>query len=1134
MIRYLICMAFLILQVISATTTSPEPSPIPTPSTIIDILSSQAQYSYFLRQIQRNGLIPIINRLENVTLLAPINLAYSGFEEELGVCSDIEVSNGKGKHDLCGFNTLEDPNIHLNDLHTSRFNHNLLRYIVDQRFRIGYLKYDEVIYNSLYKSLEDTYFPIKVSPSIESQEYIINDISAIVDPDIYSKHQRSFVQGIEKLIPLKPTICDILLNDFPLDLGGSNITFIKRLFELVFKDEEDGGKKNRLSVYQKKSKHKFNPVFPKTCQEFLNHSRTVLIPTDDYIKDSLLEFEQSYYTSLLDSLDSEKYSTTDEAIIEVKNDIFELMNQLLVLNFVGGVNGTTNGRKEFTQVDLDTTWKFRLNHGDQSIIVNEKIQSFHSELLSNGIIHFFKSQYESNFFKDLMIKTVEMIPRKALFGLHFSGFVEELDFRSLSALINGSTTNQTIFVDISQRDDYVEEDEQTTKVRTEEIEEIQGREDELTVTSSNILLNSTSVYNEDLFHTSSFSSKQSFLYQFANEPFNLSQEQSEGGKFFELLNSKLCSNKRIGGCYKLKVSATQNLDESRFSLNDEINIISDMIPGGNQTMIYLADSEISPPSNFKNSLGDLMSNGAVQRYFEHIDIDRKGWLHTLEYLNQFKLLSLDDNNKGYTVFLPCGSDSGFSKNDAIEEYSASDETRHKNLVSYKKNVFKGAWKELGLVLKYLEYNPKLFKSVLKGLFVEDTIYSHFGLHNDTSHIFPKTLRGDTVEVKSSHLDGEYSHIIKFNHTELSIPLNSDILFNQGVIHIINEVLLPENFEIPFIDLIGTTVDESYPQHSIIDLIELYPKLRHALFKPDPSFSLLVPSAESLKDFNITTDYSKLFDFLEFHLIPNDSLLDLLNCVESDSYSNSSLEYIIRSNLSNTEFTCHRSPTNGKVFLKMTDSRWVKNETSTENTDFSVSSYNKDHEVRILSHGCSSFNRTHESTNGVSCVFLLEKPFNLEWLEKPKRDFKIHLGFVSVGVGIILGLLMFGAVLIGAVLCLGNTNKNVKNQMRPHEFTFPTNEPSYMQVLGNDEHLALIDRGYETDVDVLREHDPLLPLYGRKKFRKNGYGSIPSIISPRETTSNGTAKGKFSTASAPRTIKGSSQKGLNRERNIPGF
>lgn len=1125
MIRYLICMAFLILQVISATTTSTEPSPIPTPSTIIDILSSQAQYSYFLRQIQRNGLIPIINSLENVTLLAPINLAYSGFDEELGVDSDAEVSNGKAKHD-CGPDTLEDADI-LNDFHTSRFNHELLRYVVDQRFRIGYLKHDEVIYNSLYKSLEDTYFPIKVSPSIESQEYIINDISAIVDPDIYSKHQRSFVQGIEKLIPLKPTICDILLNDLPLDLGGSNITFMKRLFELVFK-EKDG----KIGVYQKK-KPKFNPVFPKTCQEFLNHSRTILIPTDDYIKDSLLEFEQSYYTSLLDSLDPEKYSTTDEAIIEVKNDVFELINQLLVLNFVGGVNGTTNGRKGFTQADLDTTWKFRLNHGDQNIIVNEKIQSFHSELLSNGIIHFFKSQYETNFFKDLMIKTVEMIPRKALFGLHFSGFVEELDFRSLSALIDGSTANQTIFVDISQRDDNEEEDEQTTKVQTVEIEEIQGRGNELKVTSSDTFLNSTSIYDTDLFHTSSFSSKQSFLYQFANEPFNLSQEQSEGSKFFELLNSKLCSNKRIGGCYKLKVSATHNLDESRFSLNDEINIISDLIPGGNQTMIYLADSEISPPSNFKNSLGALMSNGVVQRHIEHVDIDRKGCLHTLEYLNQFKLLSLDDNSKGYTVFLPCGSDSGFSKNDAIVEYSAS-ETRHKNLVSYKKNVFKGAWKELGLVLKYLEYHPKLFKSLLKGLFVEDTIYSHFGVHNDTSHIFPKTLRGDTVEVKGSHVDGEYSHTIKVNHTELSIPLNSDILFNQGVIHIINQVLLPENFEIPFLDLIGTTVDESYPQHSIIDLIELYPKLRHALFKPDPSYSLLVPSAESLKDFNITTDYSKLLEFLEFHLIPNDSLLGLLNCVESDSYSNSSLEYIIRSNHSNTEFTCHRSPTSGKVFLKMTDSRWVRNETRSENADFSVSSYNKDREVRILSHGCSSFNRTHESTNGVSCVFLLEKPFNLEWLEKPKRDFRIHLGFVSVGVGIIVGLLMFGAILIGAVLCLGNTNKNVKNQMRQHEFTFPTNEPSYMQVLGNDEHLVLIDRGYETDVDVLREHDPLLPLYGRKKLRKNGYGSIPSIISPRETTSNGTAKGKVSRASAPRTIKGSSQKGLNRERNIPGF
>lgn len=1041
MIRYLICTAFLIVQVISAaaTTTALEPSPIPTPSTLIDILSSQVQYSYFLRRIQRNGLIPVINKLENVTLLAPINLAFSA--EEIG---------------------LLDKSIPNNDI---------LRYVVDQRVRIGYLGFDDVVYDSLYKSLDDSFFPIKISPCIESQEYVINDRSAIVDPDIYAKHQHSFVQGIEKLIPLKPTICDILLGDSSLDLGSSNITFIKKLFELVFKD-------NKVDI-EKKKNHKFRPSFPKTCEEFLNHSRTVLLPTDDYIESSLLEFEQRYYTSLLDSLNHEKFATTSEAINEVKNDIFHLLNQLLVPDFVAGLNGTTeeNTSKSKRQ--------FRLDHKDQTIIVDEKVQSFESMLLSNGVIHFFKSQNGTNFFQELNISVVEMILRKALYGLHYSGFVEELDFRNLNSLIDGSTANQTLFIDISQRDDFEEEDEQ-------------------------------SVDSND-FEVSSFSSKQSFQYQFANETFNLTQEQLESDKFFELLDSKLCSRKRIGGCYKLKVSATKDLDKSRFCLNDEINIISDLIPAGNQSIIYLTDSEISPPVNFKNSLGGLMSNGAVQRHIEHVDIDRKGCLHTLEYLNQYKLLSLDDNNKGYTVFLPCGGDAGFSKNSISSDHK---------LVASKKNKFKGAWKELGLVLTYLENNPDLFKGVLKGLFVEDTIYSHFGLHNDTNPIYPKTLRGDTVEVSSTFYDGDYSHVIKVNHTDLSIPVNSDILFNQGVIHIINEVLFPENFEIPFADLLRTTIDESYPEHSIIDLIGLYPNLRETLFQPNPSFSLLVPSAESLKDFNITSDYRKLLDFLNFHLIPNDNLLDLLNCVESNTFANSSVEYIIKTNLTNTEFTCYRHPTNGKAFLKMTDSRWVKNET----TEFSAASYNKDREVRIVSHGCTSFNRTLESTNGVSCVFLLEKPFSLQWLEKGKRDFGLHLILVSLGLGVILGLLMYGIVLIGVLYCLGSTDKKVKSQMRPHEFAFPTTEPSYMRVLDDEEQLALIDRGYETDVDVLRETDPLLPLYGRKKFRKNGYSSIPTIVTPAENGANGNT----GTTSAPRTIKGSSQKGLNRERNIPGF
>lgn len=48
---------------------------VPT-TTVIDILSSQVQFSKFLRVIQRNGLVPLLNQMDNFTLVAPINSAF--------------------------------------------------------------------------------------------------------------------------------------------------------------------------------------------------------------------------------------------------------------------------------------------------------------------------------------------------------------------------------------------------------------------------------------------------------------------------------------------------------------------------------------------------------------------------------------------------------------------------------------------------------------------------------------------------------------------------------------------------------------------------------------------------------------------------------------------------------------------------------------------------------------------------------------------------------------------------------------------------------------------------------------------------------------------------------------------------
>lgn len=154
---------FMVLVICEPSPTSEFPAP--TPSTIVDILSSQVEYSYFLRHLQRNGMIPILNSLSNVTLLAPVNLAFtSGSDKDV----DKELP-----HD----------------------NNMLLRYVINQRFRVGYLGTDKIIYNTLY-DVEGSPYPVVISPDIEHAEYIVDDIAAIVEVDIYAKHQDSFVQGL--------------------------------------------------------------------------------------------------------------------------------------------------------------------------------------------------------------------------------------------------------------------------------------------------------------------------------------------------------------------------------------------------------------------------------------------------------------------------------------------------------------------------------------------------------------------------------------------------------------------------------------------------------------------------------------------------------------------------------------------------------------------------------------------------------------------------------------------------------------------------------------------------------------------------------------------------------------------------
>lgn len=1081
---------------IAATSTSSE-EPVPSPSSIIDILSSDVQYSYFLRILQRNGMIPIINTLLNVTLLAPVNLAFAA---------------NKNPHDFDNANALS-------------------RYIVNQVFRVGYLSKDEIIFNTLYKNGSHSY-SISIKPNLITKEYIIDNDAAIIESDIYAKHQRSYIQAIDHLLPPKPSICELLLKDN----DATSFLIIQKLFILLF----DASLTEKINSKKKKK----NALLPESCDDFLKSVNTLLIPSDTLLKSSLSDTHLQYYLTLYSSIHNDNFSTSKQAIRDIRRDIVSLIKNFMIPDEVGGVNGTDH--QKYKSVGDAIKFKLNWNYLSHELVMNDDFKATNSLVLADGIMHVFDTiKDDANFIKDLNVPIIALTPKNVLYAHHYSKFVRELKFRKLNHLIDGTTWNQTLFIDVNHKDDIQEEDEQPEDSKQLSIfgeDDTDSILDVDSILERELLLHEESDSNLTPFeplsyvYGSSFSAKQSLLYLFIDESCDVDQITKEKPRFDRIYNTKLCSKSKIGSCFRLKISASFDAVHNRTvtTVNDDISVISEPIKAVNNNIVYIVKKEIDTPLSFKHSLGTLISNGVIQRHLEHIEIDKKSCLATLGYLNDYDLLLLDDNGKGYSVFFPCRDTVIQDKLEGMDEGS-------KDIAPVlSKKGLQGTWESLGLILNYLESHPKVFKEILKGLFLEGTIYSDFGLFDDANTTtISKSLRGDMINISEYYFDGGFNHYISLNETALSIPLNSDILFNQGVIHIIDKVILPDNFQVSLYDLIKTTEDNSFSKFTFLKLIEAYPKLKNVLGldkkKGQNEYSLLIPTAESLNDFNITTNFEDLFNFLEFHLVPKTSLGPLIDCITQSNHSHRSESYVVKTNYSDTELRCYHDDSNGKNFLQ-----YIKADTTAE-----ISGYNKDHRVRVLSHGCTSLH--HKYDEDLSCVFLIDKPLNLNWLKKDDDNtfLHIHLGFISIGIGIILGLILFGIVMLGVVLSLGqsksNDNKSFPNGVLHDstDSTFVRMGPSYMRVQGDDSVTSnLLDRGYETDDDDLlrNEREYLLPMHGRKRRGMPRYGAtlgLPTrVLGSREPTAMPPST-PGNNQTAPRTIKNNVLSNLQRERNLLG-
>ncbi|KAH3680140.1 hypothetical protein WICMUC_000541 [Wickerhamomyces mucosus] len=152
-------------------------------TTVIDILSSTVEFSIFLRILQRNQMIPHLNQLGNITLVAPINSAF----------------------------TYAYPN-HNEEQILQEFDfQDLSRYIIDQP--INSKSIDGVII-SHSKALRDDHertisSPVLIRSFPEDGIFEINNLN-VIETDLFADTQNSYVQGISKtfnnIVPLQETL----------------------------------------------------------------------------------------------------------------------------------------------------------------------------------------------------------------------------------------------------------------------------------------------------------------------------------------------------------------------------------------------------------------------------------------------------------------------------------------------------------------------------------------------------------------------------------------------------------------------------------------------------------------------------------------------------------------------------------------------------------------------------------------------------------------------------------------------------------------------------------------------------------------------------------------------------------------
>lgn len=279
-----------------------------------------------------------------------------------------------------------------------------------------------------------------------------------------------------------------------------------------------------------------------------------------------------------------------------------------------------------------------------------------------------------------------------------------------------------------------------------------------------------------------------------------------------------------------------------------------------------------------------------------------------------------------------------------------------------------SWHEYDLNFEYLKNNVTALEHIVKSMILQTLIYSDA----KTQTIEAMNMLDEKVSLsihptadRSNQVDIQLSNVADM----IKIERGLDTFFNQGVIHPLKGFYIPEEINISLEDLIETSGANHF--------LELLKNLEDftSMINEDKPFSVLVPTSTFVRSEGIRAGSTNLQDSLRLHLVNGSSTRSLLKCDGQIS------------TLFGEPLACRQSST-GDCWLKL------------QNGD--------DSEVHILRRGCSS-------SGNESCVFLIDRPISLHWLNRGKKP--LRLPGIAIGAGVLVGSVSMLAVFLCILLVL---------------------------------------------------------------------------------------------------------------------